>query len=82
MGIEGTIERDQELWNRISSVEFDLPEALLDFTARLARENGWSRNFADRAIQEYRRFAYIAVMAPHEVTPSDEVDQVWHLHLT
>jgi len=82
MGIEGTIGRDQELWNRINNVEFDLPEALLDFTARLARENGWSRNYADRAVQEYRRFAYIAVMAPHEVTPSDEVDQVWHLHLT
>lgn len=25
---------------------------------------------------------YLAVRANHPVTPSDEVDQAWHLHLT
>ena len=46
------------------------------------RENGWPRAFAARAIEEYRKFCFLAVHAGHPVTPSDEVDQVWHLHLT
>lgn len=32
-------------------------------------------------IREYKRFCYLAVTAGHEVTPSDAVDQAWHLHL-
>ncbi len=38
-------------------------------------------SFAARAISEYRRFLYLAVVAGHQVSPSDDVDQVWHLHL-
>ena len=32
-------------------------------------------------MREYRRFLYLAVRAGHPVTPSDAVDQAWHLHL-
>ncbi|MEZ6192343.1 MAG: hypothetical protein R3C45_13785 [Phycisphaerales bacterium] len=32
-------------------------------------------------VNEYRRFCYLAIAAGHTVTPSDEVDQAWHLHL-
>ncbi len=70
------------LWKSLSTVAFDDPDAAFDFTARLARDNGWSRSFAARVIEEYRRFAYLAMTSGHEVTPSDEVDQAWHLHLT
>ena len=34
-----------------------------------------------RAIEEYKRFVFLAMAAGHPVTPLDEVDQVWHLHL-
>jgi len=40
-----------------------------------------SRHFAIRVIGEYKRFCYLAIRAGHSVTPSDEVDQGWHLHL-
>ena len=56
--------------------------AALTFPARLARENGWSLPQAERVIEEYRRFAFLAATAGHPVTPSDAVDQAWHLHLT
>jgi hypothetical protein len=69
------------LWRRISAFELDEASSHLPFSARLARENGWSRNFACRVIEEYKRFCYIAVTANHGVTPSDQVDQAWHLHL-
>jgi len=59
----------------------DDPEAKLPFSRRLARENGWSRYFACRVIEEYKRFCYLALVAGHPVTPSEDVDQAWHLHL-
>lgn len=60
---------------------FDNTGDALTFTQRLARENGWSLGFAQRVVEEYRRFLYLALRASHSVTPSDAVDQAWHLHL-
>jgi len=58
------------------------PEAALSFSARLARENGWSAATAERVIEEYRRFVFLAATGDAPATPSDAVDQAWHLHLT
>ena len=33
-------------------------------------------------IEEYRRFLYLAATGDRPVTPSDHVDEAWHLHLT
>jgi hypothetical protein len=73
--------RNPELWARLQLIEFDDLDAALPFTARLARDQGWGLDFARRAVEEYRRFAYLAMVGGREVTPSDEVDQAWHLHL-
>lgn len=73
---------NQALWKRIKTVEFDRLDAAFPFSARLARDNGWTIEFAKRVIGEYRRFCYLACTCGHQVTPSDEVDQAWHLHLT
>ncbi|MEZ6016229.1 MAG: hypothetical protein R3F49_14005 [Planctomycetota bacterium] len=72
---------DAVLWSRLQRFEFDAPGASLSFSKRLARDNGWSHAFALRVIEEYRRFLYLCCAAGHPVTPSDEVDQAWHLHL-
>ena len=69
------------LWRRIESFELDDMGADLSFTQRLARDNGWSVAFARRVTLEYKRFCYLTFRAGHPVTPSDEVDQAWHLHL-
>ena len=71
-----------DLWQRLAAYEIGPPNASLTFTQRLARENRWSAEFAARVVREYKRFCYLAVTAGHEVTPSDAVDQAWHLHLT
>jgi hypothetical protein len=71
-----------ELYERIQSFSFDLPDAQLSFSQRLATENGWSLADAQQAMEEYRKFVFLAVVAEHPVTPSDRVDQFWHLHLT
>lgn len=74
--------RDHPVWQALSHYSIGPAEAGLSFSARLARENGWSAAEAERVIEEYRRFAFLAVTAGHQVTPSDAVDQAWHLHLT
>ncbi len=69
------------LWQRISAFSVDRSDSGLPFSRRLASENGWSADYARRVIAEYTRFALLATVAGHPVTPSDPVDQVWHLHL-
>jgi hypothetical protein len=73
----------QELttWQKLLDLEFDGPDAALPFSARLSRDNDWPLRFAERAIEEYRKFCFLAAYAEHPVTPSEEVDQVWHLHV-
>ena len=71
-----------DLWQRLAGYEIGPEAAALTFPARLARENRWSVDHAQAVIREYKRFCYLAISAGHEVTPSDAVDQVWHLHLT
>lgn len=38
--------------------------------------------FAERVVREYKRFCILAMRSGHHVTPSEAVDQAWHLHLT
>jgi hypothetical protein len=69
------------LWKRISAHSFENPENRLDLTRRLAREQDWSLERARCAIDEYRRFCFLSRVADEPLTPSREVDEVWHLHL-
>lgn len=71
-----------DLLAQILAFDIDGGESALPFAARLARENGWSRPFADRVVEEYKRFVFLAVTGPSPVCPSEEVDAAWHLHLT
>lgn len=71
----------QELWQRICDYSLDEPDAAFPFSAKLARENRWSGAFGRRATEEYKRFCFLASAAGHPVSPSEVVDQVWHLHL-
>jgi uncharacterized protein (TIGR04222 family) len=70
-----------ELSKRLENYSPDDSDAAFPFTERLARDNSWSLDYARRVVREYKRFAFLAVTAGHPVTPSDEVDQAWHLHI-
>ena len=75
----------EQLYQRIETFcfddSFDQYELKLPFISRLARENGWPEIYAARVIEEYRRFMLLATAGGHPVSPSDQVDQVWRLHL-
>jgi hypothetical protein len=68
-------------WNRLLSFAFDDEASALTLSKRLAREQGWNRSFARRVIGEYRKFLFLCVHAGHPVTPSEQVDAAWHLHM-
>ena len=71
-----------QLLEKLNQMRIEPEGAALTFAARLSTENGWSLDYAQRVFTEYRCFLFLAATAGHPVTPSDEVDQAWHLHLT
>lgn len=72
---------EQQLWRKINDFALDDPDSQFSFTDRLARENLWPTEYAIRAVFEYKRFIFLTCVSEHPLTPSDQVDQVWHLHL-
>lgn len=82
MPVSGMDEKRRDLYQRIMQFEFDDGPVDLSFPQRLAFENAWSIAFSERVVHEYKRFIFLLASADHPVTPSDQVDQAWHLHLT
>lgn len=70
------------LWNKIKDFQLDDPTVDFKFSDRLARENGWSIRYSLKVIEEYKKFIFLCCVTDTGVTPSDPVDQAWHLHLT
>jgi hypothetical protein len=77
-----TASADHPIWVSLCGYSIGPADSASGFAERLARENGWTRGHAERVIGEYKRFCFLAATAGHKVTPSDAVDQAWHLHLT
>ncbi|GAB5556421.1 MAG: hypothetical protein SchgKO_06340 [Schleiferiaceae bacterium] len=74
-------EDQRSLWKKIQAFEVGDPSSEFSFVERLARENDWDLEYSLRAFFEYKRFMFLICQANHPLTPSDQVDQVWHLHL-
>jgi hypothetical protein len=70
------------LWKQLEDFPLDDPNSALNFTARLARDNSWPLHFAQRVTAAYKKFIFLCMVSPTQVTPSDAVDQAWHLHMT
>lgn len=69
------------MWEAIRQFEIDDPDDAYTFSDRLARENGWTHDYTLRVIDEYKRFVFLLCVTGISLTPSDPVDQAWHLHL-
>ena len=72
----------QDVYQKLQDYSLEAPSSPGLFSQKLARENDWSLGFAQEAIEEYKKFAFLAVASGHPVSPSEEVDRVWHLHLS
>jgi len=69
------------LIGRIETLAIGRTDAALSYEGRLAAENGWTGTFAGRVAAEYRRFLALIAISDEQLTPSDAVDQAWHLHM-
>lgn len=69
------------LYQSLQDFELDDPTHEFGFTRHLMKNQGWTLTYAQRAIAEYKKFAFLTVVANHQVVPSDQVDQVWHAHV-
>lgn len=69
------------LWSKIESFDLENYDAAYSFVSRLERENGWKLEYTLRVIFEYKRFIFLQCISSDSLTPSDQIDQVWHLHL-
>ncbi|WP_202903839.1 glycine-rich domain-containing protein [Neotamlana nanhaiensis] len=70
------------LWKKINEFNLEDENATFNFTHRLARDNNWKLSFAREVVLEYKKFMYLCAISKAQITPSDAVDQAWHLHLT
>lgn len=72
----------QALWHRLNEFQWNPNSAEKPFAGRLTAEMGWTAEFTERVLQEYLRFVFLTAIAGHAVCPSEDVDAVWHQHLT
>lgn len=73
--------KEQDLYQKICRFNLDDPDALFPFSHKLSWECRWTEIYTLRAIQEYKKFIFLAMVAEHIVSPPEPVDKVWHLHL-
>jgi hypothetical protein len=75
-------EEHRGLWNSIQQFPLDDPNAAITFSRKLAAKQNWSPFFTERVIEEYRKFLFLCCISPTGASPSQAVDEAWHLHLT
>ena len=68
-------ERLLSLWRTISLWELPFGEEYLK------QKYGWDYEYSRLLIQEYKKFAYLALTGDSEITPSVAIDEVWHVHI-
>lgn len=64
----------QKRWQKIQNFKFPT-----DFLKILCHKQQWNMPFAIKAVEEYKKFMYLATYSP--VTPSLIIDEIWHLHI-
>ncbi len=73
---------DPALWQRIATHPMDAPTGTAPFSIKLALAEGWDKAHTKHVIEEYRRFVYLTQISDGPITPSEQIDRAWHMHLT
>jgi hypothetical protein len=74
-------DQEAELYAQICQFQLDDPTSPYPMSVKLVWEHHWSEIYTLRAINEYKKFIFLAVVAEGTVAPSSIIDDVWHHHL-
>lgn len=69
------------VWDRLKAMIGNQSTSLRAFIKKIAGKNNWSEKFAREAIDEYRKFVFLAMTSNTDVTPSKVIDRVWRQHV-
>ncbi|RAJ02350.1 hypothetical protein LX64_03362 [Chitinophaga skermanii] len=72
---------ENALWQKMQAFQLDEKGSQEPFSQRLSKAQNWSPLFTQLAMEEYKRFIFLAAISPTPVTPSIFIDEVWHFHL-
>jgi hypothetical protein len=72
----------QNLWLKVARFPLNDPDAAYPFSQKLAHTQKWSEDKTMQVIAEYKKFMFLCMTAPNGASPSEAVDECWHLHLT
>jgi hypothetical protein len=66
---------NSNLWETIENFKLPFSEEYL------RQKYNWSPVYSRLAIAEYKKFTFLALVSDTEVTPSLDIDEVWHTHI-
>ncbi|HEX7847675.1 MAG TPA: hypothetical protein VF476_17870 [Chitinophagaceae bacterium] len=72
----------KELWERIQGFNIDDQASSIKFSDKLSFQNNWSSAYTEKVIREYKKFIFLCCISPQGASPSADIDEAWHLHLT
>lgn len=69
------------LSDRISQLFGGADASVQAFASKIAHKHHWKKKLALGAINEYKKFVYLGLTQPFQVTPSKVIDVIWHEHI-
>jgi hypothetical protein len=69
------------MWGKVQEVFGGTDASTRAFADKISRKHNCTKRYALKAVHEYKKFLYLAVISDFHVTPSKTIDKVWHEHI-
>lgn len=69
------------MWEKINQSFGGTDASTKAFADKISRKHNWTKAFALKTVQEYKKFVFLGVIGEFHVTPSKFIDVVWHEHI-
>jgi hypothetical protein len=66
---------NSELWEKIQRLDLTI------IFERMTIKHGWTEEKAEKAVSEYRKFLYLTQVFEQPVSPTNDIDAIWHEHI-
>ena len=69
------------LWLKLNVMGMQGAQNLAPVMEMMQKQMGWTSEMAQRVIEEYRKFLFLAMRAGHQVIPPGVINDVWMQHM-